>query len=180
MISITYDVNRYREILNNTIKEQDTVIEIGPHMGGYMKNYIPRTKETVAVDKAIQSERSIKKLENEFKNLKFVRGDVRCFETVKKVLELTKKCDVLCVDMGGGRYPDTVFKVWSVWSGVFKPRDSLIRNRGLGEFVQRAKVDDNSIIQKFDDYGWMKTWGRSVPYDLKKQMDEFKFWVDLE
>ena len=33
---------------------------------------------------------------------------------------------------------------------------------------------------EFDDSGWMKTYGRSVPYTLKKQMDEFKFWVDVE
>ena len=180
MISITYDVNRYREILNDAIKEQDTVIDIGPHIGGYIKNYVSKTKLTVAVDKAVQSENSIKNLENEFKNLNFVRGDVRSFETVKKVLKLTKKCGVLCIDMGGGRYPDTVFKVWAVWSGIFKPSNSIIRNRGLGEFIQRAKIADETIIQDFDDSGWMKTWGRSMPYKLKKQMDEFKFWVDIK
>lgn len=182
MISITYNVNCYRELLNNTIKENDTVIEIGPHTGKYMKNYINRTCLTVAVDKAEQSENSIKNLKtkNKFKNLKFIRGDVRSFETVKKVLDEVKKCDVLCVDMGGGRYPDTVFKVWAVWSGIFKPRDSIIRNRGLGEFIQRAKVKDISITRKFDDSGWMETYGRSIPYKLKKQMDEFEFWVDVE
>lgn len=180
MISITYNVNRYRKILNNTIKENDIVIEIGPHTGKYLKDYIPRTKLMVAVDKAVQAENNIKILESEFKNLTFIRGDVRSFETVKKVLELTKKCDVFCIDMGGGRYPDTVFKVWAVWSGIFKPRDSIIRNRGLGEFVQRAKVADKSIIQDFDDSGWMETYGRSIPYKLKKQMDEFEFWVDVQ
>ncbi len=180
MISITYKVSHYRKILNKIISENDTVIEIGPHIGEYLKNYIPRTKLTIAVDKADQSEACIKPLENEFKNLNFVKGDVRSFDTVKRVLEIIKKCDVLCVDMGGGRYPDTVFKVWSVWSGIFKPRDSIIRNRGLGEFIQRAKVTDDSIIRQFEDSGWMETWGRAVPYNLKKQMEEFKYWVDVK
>ncbi len=180
MISITYDAEFYRKTLNETIRENDTVVEIGPHVGEYMKNYVPRTKLTVAVDKAVQSEKSIKVLENDFKNLRFVRGDVRMFETVKLVLEITKNCDVLCIDMGGGRYPDTVFKVWAVWSGIFEPRDSIIRNRGIGEFVQRAKVIDDSIIQPFEDSGWMKTWGRTVPYELKKQMDEFDFWIKVK
>jgi len=103
MISITYDAEFYRKTLNETIRENDTVVEIGPHVGEYMKNYVPRTKLTVAVDKAVQSEKSIKVLENDFKNLRFVRGDVRMFETVKLVLEITKNCDVLCIDMGGGR-----------------------------------------------------------------------------
>lgn len=179
MILIAYDVRRYREILNSIVKNSDTVIEIGPHLGEGTRMYVSKTRLTVAVDKGIQAETAFIKLQKKFDNLKFIRGDVRNFDTVKKVAKLTKNCDVLAVDMGGGRFPDTVFKVWAVWSGIFKPKNSVIRNRGIGEFLQRAKVEDESIKMKFPDDGWLSKWGRAVPYKLKKQMEEFRFWVEI-
>jgi len=179
MISLLYDVNEYRKFLNKEVKRNFTVIELGPHLGQATRLYLDRTKLTVAVDKSIQAETAIKKLQRDYSNLKFVKGDVRSFYTVEKVLKITKGCDLLAVDMGGGRFPDTVFKVWAVWSGIFKPKHSIIRNRGLAEFIQRAKIKDASIKKKFPDDGWMSSWGRTFPYQLKKQMREFKFWVDI-
>ncbi len=179
MILVAYNTQRYRDILNGLVKEGDVVIEIGPHLGEGTKLYASKTKLTITVDKGIQAETAFIKLQKKFGNLKFVRGDVRDFDTVKKVLNLTNKCDVLAADMGGGRFPDTVFKVWAVWSGVFKPKNSVIRNRGIGEFLQRARVDDESIKIKFPDDGWLSKWGRAIPYKLKKQMEEFEFWVEI-
>jgi len=177
MISIVYDVNRYRKILEEWIKRNDIVIELGPHTGRSTVHYLKKTKLTVVVDKSEQSRDYFKNLKSE--NLKFIQGDVRSFDTIKKVLEITKKCDFLAVDMGGGRYPDTVFKVWAVWTGIFKPKNSVIRNRGLAEFLQRVRIDDRSIRKKFEDNGWLSEWGRAVPYKLKEQMQEFEFWVDV-
>ena len=179
MISIVYDIFKYRKALNEIIKDNDRVIEIGPHLGSGTQGYLERTELTIAVDKSKQAEMAFKHLEKRFKNLKYINGDVRSFDTIKEVLKLTDCCDTLAIDMGGGRYPDTVFKVWSVWSGIFKPKNSVIRNRGLAEFVQRAKIKDDSIKKDFPDSGWMSTWGRAIPYSLKKQLDEFKFWVDI-
>ncbi len=179
MISIVYDVNLYRRTLHSLVKSGDTVIEIGPHVGRAIREYIERTKLSIAVDKSEQARKGLKDLLNEFSQLRFVQGDARDFETVKVVLKFTRNCDILALDIGGGRFPDTVFKVWSVWSGVFKPRDSIIRNRGLAEFVQRARIMDRSIRKKFLDNGWLSEWGRATPYKLKKQMEEFKFWVDV-
>lgn len=177
MISILYDVNEYRRFLNMKVESDFVVIELGPHLGPATKLYSDRTKLTITVDKSIQAERAMKKIHAP--NMRFIKGDVRSFKTLKKVLEITKGCDLLAVDMGGGRYPDTVFKVWAVWSGIFKPRHSVIRNRGLAEFIQRAEIRDDSIKKEFPEDGWMSTWGRSLPYHLKKQMQEFKFWVDV-
>ncbi len=179
MISLVYDVKKYRELLEKTVRKNQVVIEIGPHVGKSTERYFKKTKLTVVVDKAEQTKNSFEKLLRENENLKFVQGDVRGFETIKKVLKLTKTCDVLAVDMGGGRYPDTVFKVWATWSGVFKPKHSVIRNNGLAEFVQRAKIDDEKIMRKFGDDGWLSTWGRATPYKLKKQLDEFSHWVNI-
>jgi len=122
MISILYDVKRYREFLNEQVREGDIVIELGPHLGESTKLYVGRTKLTVAVDKSSQTEKAFKRILPEFQNLKLIKGDVREFKTIKKVMNLIKRCDVLAVDMGGGRYPDTVFKVWATWTGIFNQR----------------------------------------------------------
>ena len=181
MISIVYDVHKYRKLLCDRISEGDTVIELGPHIGKSTRTYLEKTKLTVAVDKSEQSHDKFRKIKAEYKHtdLRFVLGDVRSFDTVKAVMKITRNCDLLAVDMGGGRFPDTVFKVWAVWSGIFKPGNSIIRNRGLAEFIQKANIGDNSIKREFSDNGWLSEWGRSIPYKLKKQLDEFEFWVDV-
>jgi hypothetical protein len=178
MISVVYDVRKYRKLLDRSITEGDTVIELGPHIGKSTLTYVERTGLTVLVDKSLQSEKAFKEIRERFPNLRFFRGDARSFGTVEKVLELTMECDLMAVDLGGGRFPDTVFKVWATWSGIFKPRNSIIRNRGLAEFIQRAEVQDESVKKNFEDDGWLSHWGRKVPYKLKKQLVEFRFWVD--
>ncbi|RLI95499.1 MAG: SAM-dependent methyltransferase [Candidatus Altiarchaeales archaeon] len=179
MISIAYDVNIYREILGYRVRRNDIVIELGPHTGKSTLVYLPRTKLTIVVDKSNESKEHFSNILKNSENIRFVLGDVRSFETIINVLKISRECDVLAVDMGGGRYPDTVFKVWAIWSGIFKPRDSIIRNRGLAEFIQRAKIEDNSIIRNFEDSGWLSEYGRGIPYKLRKQLEEFKFWVEI-
>ncbi|MBN2518302.1 MAG: SAM-dependent methyltransferase, partial [Candidatus Altiarchaeota archaeon] len=152
MILLTYDVKRYRELLGECAKEKDIVIEIGPHTGASTKVLAEKAKKVIAVDKADQAEKA---LEKALDNVTFVKGDVRYFETVRKVQGIVNKCDLLAFDMGGGRYPDTVFKVWGMWSGVFRPRDSIIRNRGIAEFLQRAEIADDSLKRRFKDSGWL-------------------------
>lgn len=180
MIALVYDVGKYRRLLGEHVKRGDLVVEIGPHVGKSTLSYVSKTKLTVAVDKAEQSSRVFRKMLKDNKNLRFVKGDARSFGTVRRVLDLTSKCDVLALDMGGGRYPDTVFKVWAVWSGVLKPRDSLIRDRGLGEFVKRVQLKDDYFEIKFPDAGWLASWGRATPYKLRKQLGEFKYWVNVK
>jgi hypothetical protein len=173
VISIVYDRGKYHEVLRGLAKPGDTVIEIGPHMGASTR-VLSDAKRVIAVDKAAQAEAASKDFPG---NAVFVKGDARFFSTIGKVLKLTKKCDLLAIDMGGGRFPDTVFKVWAVWSGVFKPRDSVIRNRGLGEFLRRAQIDDDSLPNKFEDSGWLSQCGRKTPSQLKEGMEELKNWM---
>jgi len=179
MIQIVYDVKAYRRLLADTVREGDTVVEIGPHTGGSTRAYVGKAKLAVAVDKAEQAERTFGRLAKAHANLVFLREDARGFEAIKKVMKHTKSCDVLAVDLGGGRYADTVFKVWATWSGVFKPRDSVIRSRALAEFLQRAKISDTTLLAEFPDAGWLATWGRATPYKLRRQLDEFKYWIDI-
>ena len=178
MIAILYVAGRYRDFLDETVPPGSVVIEIGPHVGKSTQRFVERTSRTIAVDIGEQAEKSMEKLSEKHPNLVFIRGDARSFDTVRKVMSITDRCDVLAVDLGGGRYPDTVYKVWAIWSGVFRPKDSVIRNRGLAEFVQTAQVLDDSLKRNFPDEGWMSVWGRTVPSKLKGQLDEFGYWVE--
>lgn len=180
MISIAYEVGRYRRLLAGAVSEGATVIEIGPHLCEATKSYANKAGLIILIDIGPQSGAAANKLKEAHANLHFIQGDARRFETVKKARDLTKKCDVLAVDMGGGRFPDTVYKVWAIWSGVFRPTHSIIRNRGLAEFLQKARIDDPSLIRDFPDDGWMSIWGRAIPSRLKLQLEEFSFWVDLK
>jgi hypothetical protein len=179
MISIVYDVGLYRRLLARTVKKGDVVLEIGPHTGLSTLGYIKKASLAVALDKSPEAKECFKRIVKENKNLVFLQDDVRGFEAVKKVLRHTKRCDVLALDLGGGRYSDTVYKVWASWSGVFKPKHSVIRNRGLAEFLQRARIKDSSIRQCFTDDGWLSAWGRATPYELRKQLDELKYYTDI-
>lgn len=177
MISIVYGQARYHEAVCDATKPGDIVIEIGPHTGKGTRLIAKKAKKVIAIDKSKQSEAAFKERPD---NVTFLHGDVRFFETIDEVLKLTKSCDVLAVDMGGGRFPDTVFKVWAIWSGVLKPRDSVIRNCGLGEFLKRAKIDDPLIDKTFPkapDSGWLSQTGRKTPSQLKDGLDEMKNWI---
>jgi len=174
MISLVYSQARYHQAVCDAIKPGDAVIEIGPHTGKSTRMIAKKAKKVIAIDKSKQAEDAFKEKP---KNVTFLRGDVRFFKTIDEVLKHTKKCDVLAVDMGGGRFPDTVFKVWAVWSGVFKPRDSIIRNCGLGEFVKRAKIADPLIEKDFPDSGWLSQTGRKTPSQLKEGLEEMKNWI---
>ena len=179
MIEIAYEVGVYRRLLEEHVREGDVVIELGPHTGVGTRSYAKKAKLAVAVDIGTESEGPFKRITGDYPQVHYIQADARSFDTIKEVMKLAGKCDVLAVDLGGGRYPDTTFKVWGAWSGVFQPRDSIIRNRGIAEFLQRAKIKDESIVKEFKDAGWLAEWGRATPSKLREQLDEFKFYVKV-
>ena len=179
MIGLAYDVKEYRRQLEKIVKPGDTVLEIGPHKGLSTKSYAKTAGKTILVDKGTDCLNELEKLQEENQNIHFICSDARGFDAIKLVLQEINQCDVFALDMGGGRYPDTVFKVWATWSGVFKPRDSIIRNRGLIELIKKAQLlDDTPVLNQ--DSGWLTDYGRSTPYKLKKQIEEFKYWIDID
>jgi hypothetical protein len=180
MITVTYDISNYRNLLRDIIRKGDTVVELGPHRGEATRMYMDRAGKAVLVDKGKDPLSRLTELAGEHENVVFVAGDARGFAAMTLALEHTKTCDVLAVDLGGGRFPDTVFKVWATWSGVFKPRDSVIRCRGLAEFLRRGQVKDDTLPDSFKDSGWLSEYGRETPANLKKQLEEFKHWIDIE
>ena len=114
----------------------------------------------------------MKTVTDEYSNVEFIKADVRLHETLEEVALKIKeigRCDVLSVDLGGGYHPDTTFKVFFIWSSTLKPRDTIIRNRGLLDFIHSASTDE--LIKS--EMGWLESSGNDgIPPRLK----EFKLW----
>jgi hypothetical protein len=179
MINIVYEVGRYRNLLGETVREGDVVVEIGPHVCRSTDRYISKAAKVVLIDKGLDCAGALGEYSKAHENVIFICGDSRGFDTLSLAAKHVPKCDVLAVDLGGGRFPDTVFKVWGAWSGVLKPRDSIIRCRGIAEFIRRARVLDDTIPQVFKESGWLEDYGRATPSKMKGQLEEFSHWVDI-
>ena len=163
MIKLSYDVEKYHENLVELVKDSDVVIELGCHVGGATR-LISRNAHVIAVDNSPEAYDSIKNIDN----VDFVRGDVRRHEVLGEVFKITQKCDILAIDLGGGHHPDTVFKVYYIWSSTFKPKHTVIRNRGILEFVNSAKTsgEDYSTSE-----GYLESYHDSGIPPLVKEFD---------
>ncbi|MFH0861826.1 MAG: SAM-dependent methyltransferase [Candidatus Altiarchaeota archaeon] len=179
MISVVYDVVAYRNLLAKTVREADTVVEIGPHVGRSTDTYLAKAGRAILIDKGKDCVKALSEIAEKHDNVVYVCGDARGFDTLSLVRKHAPRCDVLAVDLGGGRFPDTVFKVWATWSGVLQPRHSIIRCSGLAEFIRRAKVQDDTLPKEFADNGWLSEYGRAIPSKMKVQLEEFSHWVDI-
>ena len=171
MIKVVYDIKVYREALKDIIKEDDVVVELGCHVGNSTKiiSKLAPNGKVIALDNSPESIESMEELIGENKNIKFKKADVRLHETLEYVLKKIGKCDVLSVDLGGGYHPDTTFKVFFIWSSTLKPRDTIIRNKGLLDFIHSSKTEE--VIKS--SCGWLESSGKDgVPPRLK----EFTLW----
>jgi hypothetical protein len=174
MIKLTYKIKIYREVLRDTIKEDDVVVELGCHTGNstlIMSPSCPQGK-IIALDKSEEAAQSMAEITSKHSNIEFIKADVRLHETLEMVarkLEEYGGCDVLTVDLGGGHYPDTTFKVFFIWSSTIKPRDTIIRNRGLLDFMHSSAGSE--VIKSQE--GWLESSGRDgIPPRLK----ELQLW----
>ncbi|MBM4241214.1 MAG: class I SAM-dependent methyltransferase [Euryarchaeota archaeon] len=174
MIKIVYDIRIYRETLENIIKKDDVVVELGCHMGNSTKiiSQLSAEGKIITIDNSPESSEAMKSLTKNCPNIEFINGDVRLHETLETVIKKIKNCDVLSIDLGGGYYPDTTFKVFFIWSSTLKPRDTIIRNRGLLDFIHSSSVVKvNEVI--ISQHGWLESCGDGgVPPRLK----ELKLW----
>ncbi len=175
MIKIVYDIKVYREVLTDIIKKDDVVVELGCHVGNSTRIISQMTPDgrIIALDKSHQSEVKMRELIKETGNsTEFIKGDVRLHETLEEVAEKVNElggCDVLSIDLGGGYHPDTTFKVFFIWSSTLKPRETIIRNRGLLDFIHSSTSYE--IISSAN--GWLESCGDDgVPTRLK----ELKLW----
>lgn len=166
MIKLSYDIKKYRQDLLDLVKADDIVIELGSHVGGTTK-LISDICHIVAVDNSPEAV----DIMNNMDNVDFISGDVRLHEVLAQAFEKVQKCDVLAIDLGGGYHPDTAFKVFYIWSSTFKPTHTVIRNRGLLEFINSAQgsgeeySSSEGYLESYDDSG--------IPPLIK----EFELWT---
>ena len=173
MILLSYDRHQYQEDMINNIKLLDNVVEIGCHIGTSTK-IISRLNEdgtVYAFDNSPESVEAMASLGIEYNNIEFFNADVRNEEVLYDFVNNHEKIDVLCVDLGGGYHPDTVFKVFFIWSSVLKPRITLIRNRGLIDFINSSKSHEKIVSKE----GYLESSADNIiPDNLK----ELKIWSD--
>ncbi|MDI6701487.1 class I SAM-dependent methyltransferase [Methanothermobacter wolfeii] len=171
MIRITYDINVYRKVLREILEPHHTVVELGCHVGNstrIISDLVPEGR-VIAIDNSPEAISIMEDLSRETGNVEFISGDVRLHETLERVCEMIESCDVLSVDLGGGYHPDTTFKVYFIWSSTLKPGTSIIRNRGLLDFVCSSMTEE-SITSR---YGWLESSGDA---GIPPRLREFKLW----
>lgn len=173
MIHISYDRRKYQEDMINNIKLMDNVVEIGCHVGTSTKiiSRLNQDGTVYAFDNSPESDEAMNNLGIEYRNVKFFNADVRNEEVLYEFIKKSEKIDVLCIDLGGGYHPDTVFKVFFIWSSVLKPRVTLIRNRGLIDFINSSTSSESIKSEN----GFLDSSANNI---LPENLKELKLWSD--
>ncbi len=171
MIRLVYAIKDYRKLLREIVRPEDDVVELGCHVGNSSKiiSKLADKGRVVSLDNSPESVDKMESLMRKYPNLEFLKADVRLHETLEMVFNKMEKCDVLSIDLGGGYHPDTTFKVFFIWSSTLKPRETLIRNRGLIDFVNSSVTVEDFKSKP----GWLESSGNDgIPPRLK----ELKIW----
>ncbi|WP_297981555.1 class I SAM-dependent methyltransferase [uncultured Methanobrevibacter sp.] len=173
MIKLSYDMKVYRQHLREVLRKTDNVVELGCHVGKTSEviMYKLTTGSLIGLDNSPEAIEPMERLSKYNDNFTFISGDVRLHETLETVAKMIDRCDVLSIDLGGGYHPDTVFKVFYIWSSTLKPRDVLIRNQGLIDFVNTAELDETFSSNE----GWLESCGSQ---GIPPQVREFSLWTD--
>ncbi|EFC92812.1 hypothetical protein METSMIF1_03428 [Methanobrevibacter smithii DSM 2374] len=173
MINISYDIKEYRKQLFDIANDGNVIVELGCHVGNTTKLILDKFDNVsiIAVDNSPEAIDKMEKLADEYSNLTFISGDVRRHEILLKAFRLAQKCDVLSVDLGGGYHPDTVFKVFYIWSSTFKPFHSIIRNKGLVDFCNSASVSCEDFKSQ---EGHLESY---IDEGIPPQIKEFELWT---
>lgn len=169
MIKLSYNIKNYRKDILALAKNNSTIIELGCHTGGTTR-LLPDSSKIIAVDNSPEAVSEMKKLSH----VNFISGDVRLYDIMQEAFKITQKCDILAIDLGGGYHPDTVFKVFYIWSSTFKPTHTIIRNRGILEFVNSAKTSGEEHIS---EDGYLKSYHDS---GIPPQIKEFRLWSETQ
>ena len=170
MIKLSYDVEKYRSQILEVTENGDSVIELGCHVGKTTRFILDNLDvNIIALDNSPESVEEMAKISQN--NVEFIPGDVRRHEIISETFKIIQKCDVLAIDLGGGYHPDTVFKVFYIWSSTFKPKHTVIRNRGVLEFVNSCRCSDESYSST---QGFLESYNDS---GIPPQIKEFELWT---
>jgi FtsJ-like methyltransferase len=174
MIKVVYDIKNYRKSLKEIIKNNDVVVELGCHVGISTRIIAQQNPsgKIFSLDKSVESAEKMRNLMEEYPQLEFIKADVRLHKTLETIIEKVDGfggCDLFTVDLGGGYHPDTTFKVFFIWSSSLKPQNTIIRNKGLLDFLNSASSSEGITSKK----GWLESCGEDgIPPRLK----ELKLW----
>jgi len=147
------------------------VVELGCHVGNSTR-IIARNAfdgRVIAIDNSPEAVSSMESVMNDYPQVEFTKADVRLHETLEEVYKKIETCDVLSVDLGGGYHPDTTFKVYFIWSSTLKPRTTIIRNRGLLDFVRSSQTQEDIMSKE----GWLES---SNDAGIPPRLKELKLW----
>ena len=171
MIKLCYDVKEYRRQILDSAINGDSIIELGCHVGNTTRVLLEsfRGSRIIAIDNSPEAEEKMNELACE--NMEFINADVRLHETLLEVYRKIPKCDILAIDLGGGYHPDTVFKVFYIWSSTFKPKHTIIRNRGILEFVNSSETSGEDYKS---EKGYLDSYHDS---GIPPQIKEFGLWT---
>ncbi len=173
MIHISYDRRIYQEDMINNIDTFDNVVELGCHIGTSTRiiSRLAQDGTVYAFDNSPESKKAMNNLGREYSNIEFYKEDVRKEEVLYNLVKHCDKIDVLCIDLGGGYHPDTVFKVYFIWSSILKPKVTLIRNRGLIDFIESSTSKENIKSTK----GYLESSANNI---IPPHLKELKLWSD--
>ena len=196
-IKLSYDMKVYRQQLHEVIKNEDVVVELGCHVGKSTEviSNLANKGQIIAIDNSPEAISIMEEFEKNHNNVEFISGDVRLHDVLenvtKRLIELNNisldnshdnlnnkldssknsLCDVLSIDLGGGYHPDTVFKVFYIWSSTLKPKVTLIRNKGLIDFVNSIEFSEKIESEE----GYLESYeNQGIPPQIK----EFGLWTD--
>ena len=165
MIKLSYDIKNYRKDISDLVNPGDTIIELGCHVGNTTRLF-SKDCNVIAIDNSPESTEKMSELDVEF-----ICGDVRKHEILAEAFGIVQSCDILAIDLGGGYHPDTVFKVFYIWSSTFKPKHTVIRNRGILEFFNSASASEEDYES---EEGYLDSYHDSgIPPLIK----EFDLWT---
>jgi len=173
MIHISYDRRQYQKDMIDNIACFDNVVELGCHVGISTKiiSKLCQDGSVYAFDNSPESVEAMNNLGIEYSNIEFKHADVRDKNLIYDFAKEHPDIDVLCIDLGGGYHPDTVFKVFFLWSSILKPRVSLLRNRGLIDFINSS----NSNEKYSSECGYLSTCADNItPNGYKKIQKDIK------
>ena len=127
MIKVSYDMKVYRKHLDEVVRENDVVVELGAHVGrsslvildklskdSPVKNPIQPLDDSldlsngylISLDNSPEANEPMEKIAENYENFTFINDDVRLHDCLEKVARMIDKCDVLSIDLGGSLMMD--------------------------------------------------------------------------
>ncbi len=91
MIKLSYDMEVYRKDLDDILQNDDTVVELGCHVGRSTEFILERLGSNsllISLDNSPEAVEPMNTLANNNENLKFLSGDVRLHDVLEKVVSI--------------------------------------------------------------------------------------------